>query len=120
MTIEEERETIALISGPVDDFLFTGWSGYPTVRHGTKLRNKSNKNSSGKNGNKMILSSVVLGFEPMMMVVSCWTRYLDEIQEIQIPRTRKLPKEETTDPEKTELQGLLGALSWHAGQVGYS
>ena len=47
-------------------------------------------------------------------------RYMQNMREIPIsPQRRSQRKEATSEQEKTQLRGLLGALSWHANQVGF-
>ena len=116
--VDHENDVVALISGHVDDFLFTGreesqlwqekqqrikqrfqwqeWEVDEFVQCGVKVRRTSD------------------GFELDQQ------QYLEEVAEIQLTKERrKQTAEATSEKEKTELRGLLGALSWHVNQVGF-
>ena len=47
-------------------------------------------------------------------------QYMSEVREINLSRERRrLKHEPTTDADKSQLPGLIGALSWHVGKVGF-
>ena len=117
--LTENGETIALISGHVDDFLFTGREDsqkWQDIKQGIKKRFQWQEWEQGD----FVQCGVRIQEEKTGGYILDQVNYLEEVQEIQISRDRKrYPKEETTEKEKTELRGLLGALSWHTSQVGY-
>lgn len=114
----EQGQTIALISGHVDDFLFTGLENNETWRLAKQSILDRFKWQPWEQDDfvqcGVRVKRTKQGFELDQ------ERYLEEVQPISISKERrKQNKEETTDREKTELRGLLGALSWHTSQVAY-
>ena len=111
-----DGELQGLVSGHVDDFLFTGntnHAGWKAVIQSIKDRfkwgdwDKDNFTQCGvqvtRSRNQFRLSQAT---------------YVDSIPEISLNSSRKKQeKQETTPQEKSQLRGLLGALSWHAQQV---
>ncbi|CAK9063413.1 Retrovirus-related Pol polyprotein from transposon TNT 1-94 [Includes: Protease [Durusdinium trenchii] len=111
-------QTVGLVSGHVDDFLF---SGLP-------------QNQQWEAAERSIRERFNWGEWEVNDFVQCGVRvraqkdhsfwldqekYVQDIQEINIPKNRReTPKESTTDAEKTELRGLLGALDKAAHQMG--
>ena len=111
-------ETLALISGHVDDFLFTGIESpeWTALQEAIQQKFKWQEWEC----NDFVQCGVHVQSTPSGGFSLEQTKYLGDVQEIRIARERKKQvKEETTPEEKTELRGLLGALSWHANQVGY-
>ena len=114
----ENGQTIALISGHVDDFLFTGLERNVKWQLARKSILEKFKWQPWEQDDfvqcGVRVKKTQQGFELDQV------RYLEEIQPISVSKERrKEVKEETTDHEKTELRGLLGALSWHTSQVAF-
>lgn len=112
-------KTVAVISGHVDDFLFCGpdqdeeWQQIKT-----KIQQKFKWQEWEYNDfiqcGVRVTAHKDGGYELDQV------KYLEEVSEIQITKERrKQTKEPITEQERTELRGLLGALSWHTSQVGY-
>ena len=107
---------LGVISGHVDDFLFSG----------------DEASASWKEVIQSIQARFKWGDWDKDVFVQCGVqvtrdgsdfklsqkRYLEAIHEISVSATRKKDvKEETTEREKTQLRALLGALSWNCQQV---
>ena len=115
----EDSQCIALISGHVDDFLFTG-KDHPKWHAACEKIQKRFKWQEWEDAREGFTQCGVQVKEQSYGFSLDQIHYLQEVQDIAISRERrKETKEETTDQEKTELRGLLGALSWHTSQVGF-
>ena len=105
-----------IISGHVDDFLFSGdeddaaWRG---IIQSIKERFKW----GDWDKDVFVQCGVQVTRQPGQFRLS-QPNYVEGIPEIPLNSSRrKQEKEETTPHEKSQLRGLLGALSWHAQQV---
>ena len=115
----EDGQVVSVISGHVDDFLFIGkescciWGD---------LKDKIQKRFHWQEWEKdeFVQCGVAVKRQPDGSFELSQKHYLDNVSEIQISRDRRRQKHDpTTDEEKSKLRALLGALSWHVGQVGY-
>ncbi|CAE7652999.1 unnamed protein product, partial [Symbiodinium pilosum] len=115
----QDDTVISIISGHVDDFLFTGRQNCPIwcdlqkkiqAQFDWQVWEKDNFTQCGVSVSRREDGSFDLSQKS----------YVEGIPEITISRDRRRQKHEpTTEAEKSQLRGLLGALSWHVGQVGY-
>ena len=115
----EGTKVISIISGHVDDFLFVG---HDSCKKWAELRGAIQKQFNWQEWERD--NFVQCGVKVVRLKDGSFElsqrQYLEDIAEIPISRERRRQKhEETTDHEKTLLRGLLGALSWHVGQVGF-
>ena len=115
--LRDGNEVAGIISGHVDDFLFTGceknrkwkqvieaiqarfkwgdWDRDDFVQCGVQVKRVSD------------------GFELTQV------RYVETLKEIPLNASRKKQiTEATTEREKSQLRALLGGISWHAQQIG--
>ena len=114
--LRDHGVVVGLISGHVDDFLFTGdeqnamWQG---VVQAIKQRFKwGDWDFDDFVQCGVCVKKTSEGFELSQ------ERYVDAIKEIPINASRKKQGESsTTDREKSQLRALLGAIAWHAQQV---
>ncbi|CAE7205304.1 RE1 [Symbiodinium sp. CCMP2592] len=106
----------AMVSGHVDDFLFSGNEDNP--RWNEIVRKIKERFHWGDwVCNEFIQCGVKVSKTETGFCLS-QEKYVEEIPEIPISSTRrKDSKAATTGWEKTQLRALLGALSWHAQQV---
>ena len=105
-----------MISGHVDDFLFSGkaddteWQGILTSLRERFKWGDWDTNDFVQCGVR--IRKVAEGFELSQ------PRYLEDLREIPVSSGRRKDKgTDTTDREKSQLRTLLGGLSWHAQQV---
>ena len=111
---------IGLISGHVDDFLFCGKPDCATWKSLCDQIKKKFQWGSWEND--------VDGFTQCGVFIQrmkdggfqlSQKQYVDDLKEIGISaERRKMSDAPTTDREKSKLRAALGALSWHAQQVG--
>ena len=105
-----------IISGHVDDFLFSGNeqdSGWRTI-----IRNIKERFKWGDWDKDVFVQCGVQVTRGDNHFKLSQPNYVAGIPEIALSSTRrKQEKDETTAQEKSQLRGLLGALSWHAQQV---
>ena len=115
----EQGEVISAISGHVDDFLF---SGSETCATWTRLKEAIQAQFKWQawEKDKFVQCGVSVNRKEGGDFELDQKQYMSEVKEINISRERKRQKHEpTTDAEKSQLRGLLGALSWHVGQTGF-
>ena len=115
----EQGEVISAISGHVDDFLF---SGSETCATWTRLKEAIQAQFKWQawEKDKFVQCGVSVNRKENGDFELDQKQYMSEVKEINISRERKRQKHEpTTDAEKSQLRGLLGALSWHVGQTGF-
>ena len=116
---EENQQVISIISGHVDDFLFAGRPECSTWNKLKDLIQKEFRWQEWEENNFTQCGVTVTRNQDGSFDLS-QKHYVETIPEIQVNRDRRRQKHEpTTDSEKSQLRGLLGALSWHVGQVGY-
>ncbi|CAE7735180.1 RE1, partial [Symbiodinium sp. CCMP2456] len=112
-----EGRVRAVISGHVDDFMFTGGEddqGWQAIV--AKIKDRFHWGDWDKNDfiqcGVRIQKTANGGFSLSQ------PKYVEDIPEIPVNSSRrKQLNESTTGWEKTQLRALLGALSWHAQQV---
>ena len=115
----EEGRAISLISGHVDDFLFSGFPGCPTWERLRKAIQEKFEWQEWEE-NEFTQCGVRVHRLPDGSFHLDQHQYVEGIPAINIPRERRRSKHEpTTEQEKSQLRALYGALSWHTGQVGY-
>ena len=107
---------LGIISGHVDDFLFTGSENDAGWREAIqKIQSRFKWGDWDKDD--FVQCGVQVSRDGDGFTLS-QKRYVEAIPEIPVnSRRRKDTKASTTDRERTQLRGLLGALSWHAQQV---
>ena len=113
------QQVISLISGHVDDFLFAGKPDCPIWQ---QLKQQIQQRFAWQEWeeNHFVQCGVQISRQSDGSFELSQKQYLEGIAPIPVSRDRRRTKHEpTTDQEKTQLRGLLGALSWHVGQVGY-
>ena len=106
----------AIVSGHVDDFLFSGNEENKEWREIVrKIKERFQWGDWDKD--EFVQCGVKVSRQGKDFVLS-QEKYVTEIPEIPVNSSRrKQPGESTTGWEKTQLRALLGALSWHAQQV---
>ena len=108
---------IGLITGHVDDFLFSGNPTCPLWKDlCDQIKRKFKWGSWEKNEFTQcgvhIKRTSDMGFELTQ------TQYIEDLQEISVSaERRKQPQMETNEKDKTRLRAVLGGLSWCAQQV---
>ncbi|CAE7378923.1 RE1, partial [Symbiodinium pilosum] len=115
----EGSKVISLISGHVDDFLFTGREDCATWN---LLREQIQKQFEWQEWEKdnFTQCGVRVQRQPDGGFQLDQRHYVEAIPAIPISRERRRQKHEvTSNQEKSQLRALLGALSWHVGQVGF-
>ena len=105
-----------VISGHVDDFLFSGSpsdKGWQDILNQIQQRFKWSDWEAGK----FCQCGVQVEATEEGFLLSK-PSYVDNVPEIPLSSSRrKDPKAETSEREKSQLRALLGGLSWHAQQV---
>ncbi|OLP95920.1 Copia protein [Symbiodinium microadriaticum] len=106
-----------MISGHVDDFLFSGGSGdrgWQAILDKIKQQFKWGDWEQ----DRFVQCGVQVEKTPEGFSLS-QPQYLEGVKEIPLPASRRKERDApTTEREKTQLRALLGAISWHAQQVG--
>ncbi|OLP84749.1 Copia protein [Symbiodinium microadriaticum] len=106
-----------MISGHVDDFLFSGSAedkGWQEILSRIRLQFKWGDWEQ----DRFVQCGVQVERTPEGFSLS-QPQYLEGIKEIPLSTSRRKEREAaTTEREKTQLRALLGAISWHAQQVG--
>ena len=112
-----QNRTQGVVSGHVDDFMFTGCESNPEwVRIIGQIKEKFRWGDWEKN--EFTQCGVKISKEGQDFVLS-QSSYVEAIPEIPVNSSRRKNSSEPTTPwEKSQLRALLGALSWHAQQVG--
>jgi hypothetical protein len=116
-TLQEKGKLIGLVSGHVDDFLF---SGDETNSKWLKTMEsiKTEYRWSDWECNDFIQCGVRVQREHDGSYALSQEKYVDELKYINIRANRKKDKHgETDDMEKSQLRTLLGGVSWYAQQV---
>ena len=110
--------TRAIISGHVDDFMMVGspedeaWTQARGAIQAKFRWGEFELNSFTQCGTHVKRTEE--GFELAQ------SKYLDKVQEIPLSQERKKNrKDPCTEKEQSQLRGILGAMSWHASQVGF-
>ena len=113
-----DGRVISIISGHVDDFLFVGSDSCEKwAELKASIQNQFNWQEWEKDD--FVQRGVKVSRQDGSFELS-QRQYVEDIPEIPISRERRRKKHEgTTEGEKSQLRGLLGALSWHVGQVGF-
>ena len=115
----KEGVVYSAISGHVDDFLFIGKDGC-SVWLDLKARIQARFKWQDWEHNEFVQCGVKVSRKDDGSFELCQRHYVESIPEIVLSRDRRRDKHSaTTDGEKSQLRALLGALSWHVGQVGY-
>eukprot|EP00439_Symbiodinium_sp_Y106_P070844 s93_g12.t1 len=111
-----EGQLRGLISGHVDDFLFSGGAddqGWQEILKKIQQRFKW----GDWDQDKFVQCGVQVERTPTGFTLS-QPQYLEGMKEIPLPSSRRKEKgAATTEREKTQLRALLGGISWHAQQV---
>lgn len=106
--------TKGMIAGHVGDFLFTGDSqdqGWCDLERKIKERFKW----GDWDADNFVQCGVKVERQPDGSFHLSQQQYLDKVSEINLNASRrKQPKEQMNEWEKTQLRGLLGALSWYS------
>ncbi|CAE6922027.1 RE2 [Symbiodinium sp. CCMP2592] len=115
--LRDNDQVVGLISGHVDDFLFTGCEANEKWKRVIEAIQKRFKWGDWDRDDfvqcGVQIKRVSDGFELTQV------RYIETLKEIPICASRKKQDTEaTTDREKSQLRALLGGLSWHAQQIG--
>ena len=106
-----------LISGHVDDFMFSGLDGDMAWKHITDLIKKEYKWGEWES-NRFVQCGVLVERHGDGSYELSQEKYVDELKYINIRAHRRKEKHESTDGyEKSALRTLLGGISWHAQQV---
>ena len=115
----QEERVISIISGHVDDFLFMGEVSCPVWKDlQQQIQNRFQWQAWEQDS--FVQCGVQVSRNEDGSYDLSQRHYLEGIAEIPLPRDRRRDKHaETNDFEKSQLRGLLGALSWHVGQCGY-
>ncbi|CAE7357392.1 RE1 [Symbiodinium sp. CCMP2592] len=114
--LREQDTVIGIITGHVDDFLFTGDEQHPKWQQTIKAI-KERFQWGDWDYDDFVQCGVNIkrtasGFELSQ------PRYIDSVKEIPVNASRrKQPTQATTERERSQLRALLGAISWHAQQV---
>ena len=114
--LREQDAIVGIISGHVDDFLFTGNEQHPKWQATIKAIKERFKWGDW-DYDEFVQCGVNVkrtsnGFELSQ------PRYVDCVKEIPVSASRrKQSTQATSDREKSQLRALLGAISWHAQQV---
>ena len=113
------QNVISLISGHVDDFLFAGKKDCDLWQ---SLRRQIQQRFDWQEWEEdhFVQCGVQISRQEDGSFSLSQKQYLEGVAPIPVSRERRRAKHEpTNEQEKTQLRGLLGALSWHVGQVGY-
>ena len=117
--LEKEGVTHAVISGHVDDFMMIGSHSDPFWDQKRKEIQSHFKWGEFEVNDFTQCGVQIKRVEDGGFVLS-QSRYMEGVKEIVLsPERRRQRKEATTPFEQSQLRGLLGAMSWHACQVGY-
>ena len=112
----DQGRTQGVVSGHVDDFLFTGSDQNPRWRHIIEQIKAKFKWGDWEK-NQFTQCGVQVQRSGTKFVLS-QSSYVNGVVEIPVNSSRRRhPNEATTPWEKSKLRALLGALSWHAQQV---
>ena len=115
----EQGETKTVISGHVDDFMMIGSPEDP-VWGQVRKQIQEHFRWGEFELNDFTQCGVQLRRDPAVGFTLSQERYMEGVREIALSSERRRQrKEATTDREQSQLRALLGALSWHASQVGY-
>ena len=105
-----------MISGHVDDFIFAG-SQHDKEWQALLTQIRERFKWGDWDADRFTQCGVHVETVPEGFAIS-QPKYLESIEEIHVNATRRKQRDaDTTDREKTQLRGLLGALSWHSQQV---
>ena len=111
-----EGKVKGIISGHVDDFLFSGDESDASWRR--IIENIQSRFKWGDWDKDSFVQCGVQVTRKENQFLLSQPNYVEAIPEINVnSRRKKQSKEATTPHEKSQLRGLLGALSWHAQQV---
>ena len=114
----EGERVVSIISGHVDDFLFVGRSDCSLW---LSLKEKIQQRFKWQEWEQDAFTQcgVSVSRLPDGSFELSQRQYLEGVAEIPLSRDRRRQRHEATTPEeKSQLRALLGALSWHVGQVG--
>ena len=114
-----EGKTRAIISGHVDDFMMTGDPNDPVWTQARKSIQEHFRWGEFEL-NDFTQCGVQIKRSQNGSFQLSQHRYMENVKEIALSQERrKQRKESTTEREQSQLRALLGALSWHASQIGY-
>ena len=112
-----QGELKGLISGHVDDFLFSGCPNDPIWSKTIAAIQKEYRWSDWEQG-KFTQCGVLIEARPDGSYQLSQEQYVEELKYIPIRAHRKRERNSNTDDfEKSQLRTLLGGVSWHAQQV---
>ena len=113
----DQGRTQGVVSGHVDDFLFSGNEENPRWRSMIEQIKAQFKWGDWEKDSFTQCGVQIQRHDKNFLLSQ--SSYLDGVPEIPINSSRrKNPSEVTTPWEKSQLRALLGALSWYAQQVG--
>eukprot|EP00435_Cladocopium_sp_Y103_P041871 s1760_g11.t1 len=116
-TLIHEGQLRGIITGHVDDFLFSGRDDDPVWQTLLKKIQEQYKWSEWESG-KFVQCGVLVQQHDDGTYTLSQEKYAEELQHINIRSARRKEKHAPTDAfEKTQLRALLGGISWHAQQV---
>eukprot|EP00435_Cladocopium_sp_Y103_P052562 s251_g16.t1 len=112
-----QGELKGLISGHVDDFLFSGCPTDPIWSKTIAAIQKEYRWSDWEQG-KFTQCGVLIEAQPDGSYLLSQEQYVEELKYIPIRAHRKRERNSPTDDfEKSQLRTLLGGIRWHAQQV---
>ena len=113
----KDHKLRGIVSGHVDDFLFSGSTTDPVWMAARKAIMEEFKWSDWEN-KKFTQCGVCVEEHPDGSYSLSQAQYVEELKYINLRANRRKEKESSTDDwEKSQLRTLLGGLSWHAQQV---
>lgn len=116
-TLVKDDKLHGIISGHVDDFLFSGRSDDPLWQSIEKAIKDEFKWSDWEES-RFVQCGVLIEEEADGSYTLSQKHYVEEIPAINIRASRRRERNAPTDDlEKTQLRGLLGGLSWYSQQV---
>lgn len=116
-TLVKDGKLRGIISGHVDDFLFSGCAADPVWVATEKAIKDEFKWSDWEEG-RFVQCGVLIEQEQDGSYTMSQKHCVGSIPAINIRASRKRERNSPTDElEKTQLRGLLGGISWHCQQV---
>jgi len=116
-TLVHEGRLRGIITGHVDDFLFSGADDDPIWQSILQKIQEQYKWGEWESG-KFVQCGVLVQQHDNGTYTLSQEKYAEELQHINVRASRRRDKHAPTDSlEKTQLRALLGGISWHAQQV---
>ena len=116
-TLTKDGYLRGIITGHVDDFLFSGKADDPVWQHVEAAIQKEYKWSDWEQ-KSFVQCGVLIEHEHDGTYSLSQRQYVEDLKYINIRASRKREKHSPTEEiEKTHLRALLGGISWHAQQV---